>query len=186
MNWEVAASVLSQHLQDLHLYLNNARLCHGDVGALWGWEWQWLLEWQGRVWQPVPVLPPQPGAAVGEHWQPQLWASPRGWSQARTWAWEWAWLGGAHGWARIWGVGEWPCCSIFKAGINGHGNLKWGLVLWAERVGEPRDGQGQAGLTGPWGPKFWSQLASFCSSFRELLEQVAAVSCMTLAQKEDL
>lgn len=69
MNWQLAVSVLSQHLQVLYFYMRDAWLCHGDVRAQQGWARQRFLGWHGRARaaRACPTTPARSGAA-GWHW----------------------------------------------------------------------------------------------------------------------
>lgn len=65
---------------------------------------------------------------------------------------------------------------------KGQGPTALGARAGSGALGTGRDGQGCWGLRGP---EFWAQLVSLCSSFTELLREVAALSVAgrTLAQK---
>jgi len=171
MSWELAASVLSQHLQGLHFCLNNAWLCCGDAGHSRAGSGNGSCgAWAEPGSQDLSHHPSQKQGSLGAPWQPQFWAPPWGWGQARLWVHGWAWLGGAHSCTGLWAAGD-KC----RGRTSTPGELKWGLRWW-EDGGSPGVGSDSQGWWCPWGPGFWSHLVSFCSSFTDLLEQVAVFS----------
>lgn len=172
MNWQLAVSVLSQHLQDLYFYMRDAWLCYGDVRARRGWGRRRFLGWHGRARQPGPVLPPQPEAGqpggtgatpasgISLGWRPGQAVGPR-----VGLAWWGPWLSrGSWGPALLrheWGRDQWSCGPQVGS---------WAL---GRLGGAPGLGRGRQGWRCPWGSDFWAQSFSFCSSSTDLLEQVA-------------